>query len=344
MRGSRVALALTLCVANVAGDGRYALKLEKKTSPAMSVLNGRGNGFTPCNYTFNPAWIPASEGSGGRTGLLVRVAKCPGAFGGDGDHIMMAYCEPDGTCGDLEPQLFSFEDEAQDPRVVFDESTGYYNLWYYASGQDQKQVYYRRTRTPFNASSWERIGDPQPWHRNGCAFPEGSTGSSRYLVVGEAPPLKGLGIVRSDDGFKSYTMLNETFIEASGKDDKREPEIVVEASTPVVQLKTGDFLHLYSAGTPGWVANGNYTAGWVIIDGKDPTRIIQRSEEHVLIASLPFEGVDAGNYPVQRERTTFVTSIVPIAQGEGSETFRLWWGAADANVATGILTVSYSRD
>ena len=128
--------------------------------------------------------------------------------------------------------------------------------------------------------------------------------------------------------------MNESFLPLSNTTEQ--PEVVVEASTPVVSLSTGDYLHLYSAGTPGWVANGNYTAGWVIIDRDDPNRIIQRSEEHILIASLPFEGVEpTGGYPVQRYRTTFVTSIVPL----GKDKFRLFWGAADASVASGILTV-----
>ena len=30
-----------------------------------------------------------------------------------------------------------------------------------------------------------------------------------------------------------------------------------------MQLESGDFLHFYAAATPGWVADGNYTAGFV---------------------------------------------------------------------------------
>lgn len=31
-----------------------------------------------------------------------------------------------------------------------------------------------------------------------------------------------------------------------------------------------------SAGTPGWVANGNYTGGFIILDKDDPSVILQR--------------------------------------------------------------------
>ena len=184
--------------------------------------------------------------------------------------------------------------------------------------------------------------------RNGCAFPERSDGV-RYILFGESPPLPCIGIAKSSDNFESYTMVNDKdFLQPLGANNTEEPEIVVEASTPVVELATGDYLHLYSAGTPGWVAHGNYTAGWIVMDGSDPSKIVQRSQRHVLIASKDYEGVPPLNgYPVNRYRTTFVTSIVPQqgstvhrADGSITQTYRLWWGAADANVATGLLTVT----
>lgn len=84
----------------------------------------------------------------------------------------------------------------------------------------------------------------------------------------------------------------------------------------------------YAAATPGWVPNGNYTgegegvaageggdgkrtllraidcfvhsllsctlqspAGWIILDKDDPTTIVQRSEEHIMVPLLPYEQV-----------------------------------------------------
>lgn len=184
--------------------------------------------------------------------------------------------------------------------------------------------------------------------RNGCAFPLRKDGE-RYILFGESPPLPCIGIAKSSDDYETYTVLNgKDWLLPLGANNTAEPEIVIEASTPVVQLATDDYLHLYSAGTPGWVPKGNYTAGWIVMDADDPTDILQRSSTHVLIASKDYEGVPPLNgYPVQRYRTTFVTSIVPIvgsttksAAGVIEQKYRLWWGAADANVATGILTVT----
>jgi hypothetical protein len=44
----------------------------------------------------------------------------------------------------------------------------------------------------------------------------------------------------------------------------------------MVQLESGDYLHFYAAATPGWVNNGNYTSGYIILDKNEPTKIIQR--------------------------------------------------------------------
>jgi len=72
----------------------------------------------------------------------------------------------------------------------------------------------------------------------------------------------------------------------NGPNNTDAPEIVIEAGSTPVQLSTGDYLHLYAAGTPGWVANGNYTGGWVIMDKNDPTKIVQKSTTHLFVPTM----------------------------------------------------------
>ena len=98
-------------------------------------------------------------------------------------------------------------------------------------------------------------------------------------------PLPGIGIATTRN-FVNYTVLNATWLEPNGANNTDEPEIVLEAASNVVQLSTGDYLHIYAAGTPGWVANGNYTGGFIILDGNDPTRILQRSTSHVFMPTM----------------------------------------------------------
>ena len=191
----------------------------------------------------------------------------------------------------------------------------------------------RKTRTPHNVSSWQLIpSSPFPWHRNGCLLLREKP--PHYCIFGESPPLPGLGIAATYD-LETYKTLNATFVEPNGASDPEEPEIVVEASTPVVQLSTGDYLHIYSAGTPGWVPNGNYTGGWIVLDKDDPTRIVQRSAHHLLVPTEPWE-IGNGIYPVQRHRTIFATSLIPTGV---KDQFRVWYGASDANVASAVIQV-----
>lgn len=310
--------------------------ISKAPTPAISFVNPIGYGNSQCNYTFNPAYIPAGPGLN-QSIVIVRAAQCSPAYGGSADHLMFAYCENDfGACGDLQPEVFPFEENAEDPRFFFYD--GYYYLYYYASGTGQETVYLRRTQTPLQMDSWQLVASLLPWHRNGCVIIRAS--GPHYVIFGESPPLPGLGIASTTD-FQNYTYLNLTLLEPLGPNNTAEPEIVIEAGAPPVELSTGDYFHLYAAGTPGWVANGNYTGGWIVLDANDPTVILQRSTYHLFISTMDYE-IGSGIYPVQRKRTLFTTSVVPLGgrvEDAGGQTFRVWYGAADANVATAIIQV-----
>ena len=201
------------------------------------------------------------------------------------------------------------------------------------------QVYLRKTRTPWDLTSWELVASELPWHRNGCVVLRDD--GTHYVVFGESPPLPGLGIATTRD-FASYDYLNLTWMKPLGAGNAPEPEIVIEAGSTPVALSTGDYLHLYAAGTPGWVANGNYTSGWVVMDKDDPTVIVQRSATHLLVASEVYEGLPPYTYPVNRNRTIFGTIVVPLSgkAEAGGQLARVWFGAADANVATALVNIT----
>eukprot|EP01113_Clastostelium_recurvatum_P030210 TRINITY_DN3660_c0_g1_i3.p1 TRINITY_DN3660_c0_g1~~TRINITY_DN3660_c0_g1_i3.p1 ORF type:complete len:249 (+),score=24.30 TRINITY_DN3660_c0_g1_i3:403-1149(+) len=245
--------------------------------------------------------------------------------------MILATCYTDGHCDDItEPHILPFELSSEDPRVVFVD--GWYYLFYYAYGLGESTVYLRKTQTPSNVSSWQRVGNALPWHRNGCVLVRSEP--PHYVLFGESPPLPGIGIAATSD-FENFKILNSTLFKANGQDDKQAPEIVVEASTPLVQLSTGDYFHIYCAGTPGWVPNGNYTCGFVILDKTNPAVIVQRSATHFFAATLDYE-LGTGPYPVQRHRTLFATSLIPT---DNKDEFRVWYGAADANVASALIKV-----
>jgi len=198
-------------------------------------------------------------------------------------------------------------------------------------------------------SSWELLASALPWHRNGCAFPAQDGSGDFFVLFGEtyypAYPghyLPGIGLARTHD-WRTYTTVNATLLNpvASGPD----PEVCLEAATAPVRLSSGDWLHLFAAGTIGWGPWGpgdnpgsSYSAGWVVLDAIDPSIIVQRSVLHPFTPTMDYEIGSNPQWPVYRNNTLFVTSLIPV-QGK-VDVFRAWFGAADANVATAIVTVT----
>jgi len=112
-------------------------------------------------------------------------------------------------------------------------------------------------------------------------------------------------------------------------------EIKLEAGTHPLKLSTGDWLHFYAAATPGWIPDGNYTAGWIILDKSNPSHIIQRSVDHILIPTFDYE---IGNPPYQGERNNVIFLCSATPTGNTNE-FRLFFGAADGHVGTAVVQV-----
>jgi len=213
-----------------------------------------------------------------------------------------------------------------------------------------------KTQTPLVAASWKTL-QTLPWHRNGCCA-MAPRGQKSYCIWGEGPdPSPGLGIWSTTD-IDSGDWINETWSVAPGV---RSPltsdglyllplgadqsEIKLEAGTHLMKLSSGDWLHFYAAATPGWVAHGNYTAGYIILDGDDPSRIVQRSQEHVLVPTYAYETLCNGaadcKYRGERKNVIFACSATPLA---AADTFRLFFGGGDGNVGTvgsAVVRVQY---
>ena len=259
---------------------------DKGAVPAMSIKKAVGMGFGPCECIFNPAYLDHTLGPGLTSDIIiVRASGCTPEFGGAEDHLLYAVCDKDGTCEDLQPLAFngsdSFGPGAEDPRVfVYD---GAWYLYYYTPGQGQATVSLRKTQTPLVPSSWTLVAAGLSWHRNGCVIIDPYKNGTHLVIWGETSAI-GIGISSTTD-FATYTTLSSTWLEPNGPNSTA-PEVVLEAATPPVRLSTGDYLHIYAAGTPGWVANGNYTGGFVILDSADPTKIVQRGAVHVFLPTM----------------------------------------------------------
>ena len=157
---------------------------EKSPQPILSLGLPVGKGHSPCNLTFNPAFLPARPPGLNTSIAIVRVSGCPAEYGGAQDHLMFAECEEDGSaCKDLNKAVFPFEYLAEDPRIFFNEDDGMWYLFYFANGTNQSTVFLRRTATPLDLGSWELLASALPWHRNGCAFK--AADGKFYVLYGE---------------------------------------------------------------------------------------------------------------------------------------------------------------
>ena len=69
-------LVFGLLAARSAASTAYELTVTSR--PAEPVIEYLGRGNTPWPQSFNPAWVEASPGTGGMSGLLVRAQNCSG--------------------------------------------------------------------------------------------------------------------------------------------------------------------------------------------------------------------------------------------------------------------------
>ncbi len=186
-------LRIFAAAAAAAGAAAYTYDVavsDKGAVPVLSIGKAPGQGHSNCTCTFNPAAI--TDAATNTSILVVRASGCSPAFGGSGDHLMYAVCDlVGGTCADLTPDtVFPWESDAEDPRTFFDPTTGFWYLYYFASGPGQNTVYLRRSRTPLDVNSWELVASQLPWHRNGCTIlrEDGNhfgEGQERAIVCGE---------------------------------------------------------------------------------------------------------------------------------------------------------------
>jgi beta-1,2-mannosidase len=126
---------------------------------------------------------------------------------------------------------------------------------------------------------------------------------------------------------------------------------LVEAGPEPLRLRDGNYLMLYNSARcclnsskPGY--QYQYNAGFVILDGSNPTRILQRSALPLLSPETAWE---IGESPQQLGLTPNVVFIEGWQRYEGEqhangdlEQFIVYYGAADSVVGVALISVSVS--
>ncbi|UJR23910.1 hypothetical protein I4U23_026882 [Adineta vaga] len=139
-----------------------------------------------------------------------------------------------------------------------------------------------------------------------------------------------------------YRYRNETFIHI--RSDYFDSELVEPGPEPQ-RLSDGNYLFLYNSARrlplpnnhlkPNW--DREYNLGWVIMDGKDPTNILARSDQPILVPELDWERCDLESGEWAKRG---LTPRVIFAEGwkqTSTDRFLLWYQGCDA--VTGLAEV-----
>ena len=117
------------------------------------------------------------------------------------------------------------------------------------------------------------------------------------------------------------------------------PYILQEAGPPPLPLSDGNFLFLHNSAnsTKGHGGAVTYNPSWAILDGTDPSRILQRATRPLL---SPVLGWQQGTAPYECNvgAVVFLEAAAPVP-GQ-PDVFDVWFGGSDAVVGTARIVVT----
>ena len=341
-------------------------------------------GAKPCDYlcSRNDPKIPAAScvtlTEGAKDDEFIGFAPCDLKTGVCGDVLPRSTFDLDPTQG-----------TTQDPRAFLYEGSYYSFYWTADHGSkpcdptrppNMCSVGLSKSDSPLTQGSWKVIGR-MPWYRNACCIMK-PRGQKSYCIwgfgmLGNEQYLPGLGISYTTDidsgqftqvpwkvapGVLSPLGNNSMAFLPLGPDYH---ELGLEASARPVPLSNGHWLHFYASHTCGFGWNprpsaacggphgnytGNYTVGWIVLNGSDPTQILERWNEKTPWMNPVHDYETLCNADLSGKCkwkgatpwTLFLPSADPIP-GE-KDTFRVFWGAGDGNTGTGVVRVTVPQD
>jgi beta-1,2-mannosidase len=316
MRRALVVGVLALSAAGFAPRARYAPPFGPWTraNGGSPILEPQRSGIEMAGV-FNPAVVQ----DGGRFVMLYRAQDGKGT-----SRIAMA-TSADGIRFERgsEPALvpeaeYERNGGVEDPRLVKIGAT-YYLTYTAYDGKDAQLA----LATSPDLRHWERQGVIMPanrgrwnvhWTKSGAILDQPLGGKYwMYYMADAKGAYDQMGVARSDD-LRTWTeaLDHPVLPRRPGRFDSR----VVEPGPPPVLTEEGIFL-VYNGADDQLV----YRTGWALFDGKDPTRVIARSDTPIFEPERPWERI--GQVP----NVVFVEGLVR----EGPR-WLFYYGAADTRV------------
>jgi predicted GH43/DUF377 family glycosyl hydrolase len=284
------------------------------------ILSPHGDGFEAAGV-FNPAVIRRN----GEFVMLYRaqdragVSRLGYASSTDGIHFMS---RPDPI---LAPEAPYERRGVEDPRLVSIDGT-YYLTYTAYDGRDAQLA----LATSRDLEHWTRRGVILPanrgrwnvhWTKSGAILPQKINGRYwMYYMADAAGGSDQLGVAESVDLLHWTESLDAPLLRRRpGYFDAR----VVEPGPPPVMTDAGILL-VYNGADERLV----YSTGWALFDRRDPTRVLQRSDQPVFRPERPWEL--AGQVP----NVVFVEALVR----DGGR-WLAYYGAADKYVGVAAFSV-----
>lgn len=219
----------------------------------------------------------------------------------------------------------------EDPRMVLDKENDIYYMFYTAYNGQDINLSLATSTNPTVANSWTRLGP---------VFPNGNisnTKSGALLLRDKGPHFlywgdSSIRITESLDPTR-WDSEGEIFIET--REDYFDSKLV-ESGPPPLKLTNGDYLFLYNSATIGWPdeEGSAYHPGWVILDGKNPRVIKQRSDVPLLSPEFDYE-FGTSPYTCNVPNVIFLEA----AQSLGNNVFKVYYGGADAAMGAATIEV-----
>ncbi len=203
----------------------------------------------------------------------------------------------------------------EDPRITKIED--YYYMLYTAYSPRGPRVALARTK---NFMIWERMGliltDEE--NKDAALFPEKIDG--KYVLLHRIPP--DIWLAFSDD-LKNWT----DFVKIASPRPGMWDDLKIGAGAPPIKTEHG-WLLLYHGVQKA--ARNIYRLGFMLLDLKDPTKVIKRSEDPVLEPEMPWEKF--GGVP----NVVFSDAMV-----EYEDEYYIYYGGADTVI--GLATISKEK-
>lgn len=317
--------------------------VERPDSPILSFLDKT----SIYQQVMNPSWVEASPGTGGVKGIVARTQNCVSNVGdacvfcggSEAKASFLTFSE------EISPNVYKPIDEdsyifgpsdstdswgTEDPRIQYNRFDGLYYMFYTAYNGSAIKLSLATTSNPASSKS--------EWTRHGPVFPELEGTKSAALLIRNEPPHylfwgdHDIRVTKSDD---VAVWADPGSILLSPRTDNFDSQLV-ESGPPPLLLSTGDYLFFYNSAELNWPSDEStaYHVGWIILSGADPTQVLQRSSSPLMGPEFAWEkGVSP--YACNVPNVVFLEAAAPI----GDDTFRVFFGAADANLGTAVIKV-----